>query len=83
MRDTLDIMLFSVLRDRIGEAVISVKFVEEMTGADLLDQVAARYPLIASYRSVIRLAVNQEYSDESISLSITDEVALIIPVSGG
>ncbi len=53
------------------------------TGTDLLDHLEAQYPVLGDYRPVLRLAVNQEYVPETVTLADGDEVALITPVSGG
>ncbi len=79
----LDVLLFSVLRQRVGQGRLAVDLEAPLTGAALLDYLAARYPAIGAYRGVIRLAVNQEYVPESVALCDGDEVALITPVSGG
>ncbi len=79
----LRVLLFSVLRERLGCSELEVCVPAPATGARLLDQLAIQYPTIAAYRKVIRLAVNQEYAAESIELQESDEIALITPVSGG
>jgi len=79
----LRVLLFSTLRERVGSSEIEVSIPSPATGRRLLDQLAARYPAIAAYRPVVRLAVNQEYVPESVELHENDEIALITPVSGG
>ncbi len=80
---TLDVLLFSVLRQRVGEGRLTLRLDAPVTGGALLDHLAARYPAVGAYRAVIRLAVNEEYAPESVVLADGDEVALITPVSGG
>ncbi len=80
---TFQVLLFSVLRQRIGEGSLTLDLETPATGADLLDHLQAQYPVIADYRTVLRLAVNQEYVPETVTLADGDEVALITPVSGG
>ena len=80
---TFQVLLFSVLRQRIGEGSLTLNLEMPATGADLLDHLEVQYPVIGDYRSVLRLAVNQEYVPESVTLADGDEVALITPVSGG
>ena len=80
---TFQVLLFSVLRQRIGEGSLTLDLETPATGADLLDLLQAQYPVIADYRTVLRLAVNQEYVPETVTLADGDEVALITPVSGG
>jgi len=78
-----EVLLFSVLRQRLGKSHITVVIEEGMNGADLLDRLSEQYPALAPYRSMIRLAVNQVYVSEAVPLFQGDEIALITPVSGG
>ncbi len=80
---TLDVLLFSVLRQEVGRSALTVKVEAPVTGTALLDHLEDLYPAIGPYRSVVRLAVNQEYSPDDVLLVDGDEVALITPVSGG
>lgn len=77
------VLLFSVLRDRLGTEALELSLEPPVTGADLLDRLADEHPAIAAYRSVVRLAVNQSYAPAATPLDDGDEVALITPVSGG
>lgn len=83
MSTTVHVLLFSVLRERVGRAQLEQPLPDPPTGAQLLADLATSYPATAGYRSVIRLAVNGEYVPEVVRLSPGDEVALITPVSGG
>ena len=80
---TFDVLLFSVLKQKVGEGRLRLHFEAPVTGEDLLDHLVGRYPIIGDYRSVVRLAVNQEYVPGTVVLQEGDEVALITPVSGG
>lgn len=82
-RIDVEVLLFSVLREQIGQDVLRVALQEPVTGRDLLERLAEQYAPIADYRRIVRLAVNQEYVDETHSINEGDEVALITPVSGG
>ena len=77
------VLLFSVLRERVGRASLELHFERAIRGADVLDRLEAQYPAVRAYRSVIRLAVNEAYADPGVRLEDGDEVALITPVSGG
>ncbi|ARA92321.1 molybdopterin synthase sulfur carrier subunit [Rhodothermaceae bacterium RA] len=77
------VLLFSVLREKVGRAAVDVAVPAPATGSALLDALEAAHPAVAAYRPVIRLAVNQTYVPESVDLQEGDEVALITPVSGG
>ena len=80
---TVRVLFFSVLRQRVGEGRLTLRLDAPASGADLLDRLEAQYPAISAYRPVLRLAVNEEYVPETVSLAEGDEVALITPVSGG
>lgn len=77
------VVLFSVLRDRVGTDALDVALDAPATGTDLLDRLAAEHPPIAAHRPALRLAINQSYAPADTRLRDGDEVALITPVSGG
>lgn len=77
------VLLFSVLRERVGKQTLSVTLTPPATGRTLVRHLESVYPGIAPYRDVIRLAVNEVYSTDDTLLNTGDEVALITPVSGG
>lgn len=79
----LRVLLFSVLRDRLGTDALTLTLDSPVTGADVVDHLADAHPVVEEYRSVIRLAVNQSYVPRDTELHDRDEVALITPVSGG
>jgi len=79
----IDVLLFSVLREEVGESAFSLDVPSGCTGSVLLDQLAADHPAIHRFREHIRLAVNASYSSEDVVLRDCDEVALITPTSGG
>jgi len=80
---TLKILLFSILKEKVGQDSIELNVASSLTGEQLLDKLSSDYDPIRSYRKVIRLAVNESYVDESVELTNGDEIALITPVSGG
>jgi len=80
---TIDVLLFSVLKEKVGHEKVAVDVPEGSTGADVLDALSTAYPVLAPYRSFIRLAVNHSYVADTVVVQPTDEVALITPVSGG
>ena len=77
------VLLFSVLRERVGQDTLELDVPEGMTGAELLDQLAEAHDVIRAYRAHIRLAVNAAYADAAVALMEGDEIALITPTSGG
>lgn len=79
----VQVLLFSVLKEKLECASLEVALERSATGKDLLDLLAGAHQAVSDYRSVIRLAVNAAYVREDFVLSDGDEVALITPVSGG
>jgi len=77
----LKVKAFGVTKDYLGgkEAVIEM---EGRTVGDLRAELNERYPQLLGLRSLY-IAVNRDYADENRVLEITDEIALIPPVSGG
>ncbi len=80
---TIRVLLFSVLRERLGASQIDIPLAKGCDTSDLLLNLIETYPEIRSYAPATRLAVNEEYVDRVVDLADGDEVALITPVSGG
>lgn len=79
----IPIKLFAYLAEAIAPE-ISVALPTEIKKEDLLAIVAKTYPNYAAEIENCSVAVNQNFvQDKTISLTKTDEVALIPPVSGG
>ncbi|MGK2284660.1 molybdopterin converting factor subunit 1 [Pedomonas sp. V897] len=83
----MKLLYFSWVRERIGrdEEDLALPAGVATVGA-LLDWLATRGPGYAAAladRRAIRVAVNQDYADESHPLAPHDEVALFPPVTGG
>jgi sulfur-carrier protein len=72
---------FGITKDLLGgrEAFIEIS---GGTVADLRAALAERYPQLSGLRSLF-IAVNNDYADDTLLLNISDEIALIPPVSGG
>ncbi|MEM8487877.1 MAG: MoaD/ThiS family protein [Bacteroidota bacterium] len=79
----VQVLLFSMLREKLGRTSLEVSLEPGATGKDLLDQLCEQYTEICAYQQVVRLAVNASYVKDDVVLEAGDEVALITPVSGG
>jgi molybdopterin converting factor subunit 1 len=79
----VQVLFFSVVKERLGQDKYQMDFSEIPTGTDLLNELETRFPALKPFRPFIRLAVNQTYVAENILLADGDEVAIITPVSGG
>jgi len=65
-----------------GMARLSVTLAEGATGADLLEYLRDQYPDAARLESAV-LVSNGEHISHSATLSDGQEVALLLPISGG
>jgi sulfur-carrier protein len=80
---TVTVHLFAAARDLVGSPTVSIDLPAGATVASLRHELATRYPALASLLSRSAVAVNQEYAEDSVTLSPGDELAVIPPVSGG
>lgn len=53
------------------------------TVQDLIDALLKEYPVLQSYSTVIKTAVNRKYATPETRLRGGDEVAVLPPVAGG
>jgi molybdopterin converting factor subunit 1 len=77
----IEVQYFAVLRERAGVGRETVS-TAAATAADLYDELAARHEF-GLPRAMLRVAVNDEFCDWSVSLQPNDRVVFIPPVAGG
>ena len=77
------VQLFAKLRDIAAASDVAVELPTHATVAELRHAIIVNYPNMATLLDHCRIAVNQEFADDSHVLTPTDEVAIIPPVSGG
>ena len=78
------VLLFASLKDAVQTSSISVVAAEpRVSVADLLRLCGEQFPALSPYLPYVRVAVNFEYSNNEQSVSFTDEIAFLPPVSGG
>ena len=75
------IIAFGITKELLGGRVASIEIKGQTVGA-LRTELNERYPQLLNLRSLL-IAVNNDYADEDVLLSPSDEIALIPPVSGG
>jgi len=82
--ETIEVRLlyFAQLRDRFGESEL-FSLPKGARGQDLMSRLGERIPSLVPLLKASRLAVNCEYADRDQVLQEGDEVAIILPVSGG
>ncbi len=79
---TVQVKLFSIVKDSVGESSILLDLDDNSTAKDALGKIVHKNEEKLSGLP-IRIAVNQCYVDEEYLLDNGDEVAMIPPVSGG
>ena len=77
----IEVQYFAVLRERAGLSRETVE-TAAATAADLYDELATRHDF-GLPRSLLRVAVNDEFADWSRPLAAGDRVVFIPPVAGG
>ncbi len=81
MRVTM--LYFAAARERAGCGSEVLDLPEGATTRAALDLACAKHPALQAVRSRLRIAVDQEFSENERPLRDGAEVALIPPVSGG
>jgi molybdopterin converting factor subunit 1 len=79
----IQVLYFAVFRERLGTSEQSLDLPDRATVADAIAALAKQHPLIAQLRGRFRVAVNQDFVEETQPLQTGDELALIPPVAGG
>lgn len=77
----LKLICFGITRDITGS--FQKEFdLNGTTVNELKEQLVAQFPTFSKLKS-LRIAINEEYAEDTFELSEKDEVVLIPPVSGG
>jgi molybdopterin converting factor subunit 1 len=79
----ISVKLFAVARQRAGASTVDVEVPAVATAGQLRRALAEQCPKLKDILPHSRIAVANEYADDSVPVSATVEVALIPPVSGG
>ena len=74
---------YSYFKDLVGCSETVETLPSDSTLADLLKNLAARFPRLAEMQKSMLLAVGVEYQPRTYRLSEGDEVSLFPPVQGG
>ena len=75
------VMYFSILREKVGKREEEISFKGNVR--ELKSFIKNKYPEVSEIIESSRIAVNEEYVDESYIISDNDRIAFIPPVSGG
>ncbi len=77
------VLLFAQLAEDLGKNQVTLEVADGATLADALAALADEHEAIATMRSTLAMAVNEQYCASTTVLKDGDTVALIPPVSGG
>lgn len=77
------VRLFAIARQLAGRAEVEVRLPEPATVADLRRAMAEQHPGLTPIIERVRIAVEDEYTDDADPLPVDARLALIPPVSGG
>ena len=79
----IHVLYFAVFRERLGTSEESLELADGANVGAAVATLAARHPAIAQLRGRFRVAVNQDFVEDTQLLQDGDELALIPPVAGG
>src|SRR5689334_23850572 len=79
----VQVLYFAVFRERLGRDGEALELAPGATVRDAIDALAAKHAPIAQLRGRFRVAVNQDFVEDTHVLGAGDELALIPPVAGG
>jgi len=77
------VLLFARPREVLGTGSLELELAHGSTAGDVFDLLVLRAPELARMKSVIRPAVDSQYSTWASELREGSEVALIPPTAGG
>ncbi len=78
----MKVLCFGVAKDIVGGAELNIEGQHAQNVSELKEYLNKTFPKFLEYKSYM-VAVNQAYANDEISISDSDEIALIPPVSGG
>ncbi len=80
----MNVLFFGIAKDIVGssEITFSDEFKKPNSVAALKANLINSFPELSKLTS-LAVAVNSEYAEDDVSLTVGDEIAIIPPVSGG
>ncbi len=78
----MKVLCFGVAKEIVGSSELILDNDKGLTVGELKSYLNTAYPQFLEYKSYV-VAINQAYADDKLSISPSDEIAIIPPVSGG
>jgi molybdopterin synthase sulfur carrier subunit len=78
----VSVLAFGIAKDIFGGSSAEVDLKDVATTDDLKSELEERFPKLKALSSYM-VAVNNEYANGNEAIKVTDEIAIIPPVSGG
>jgi molybdopterin synthase sulfur carrier subunit len=78
----IEIKLFGIAKEIVNSSSLTIELSSASTVKELRNKLMSKYPRFGDLKSIM-VAVNSEYAKDDLELTVSDEVALIPPVSGG
>lgn len=78
----MKILAFGIAKEIVGGSSFEMDFNNSVNVGNLRRTLNERYPRLSQLSSYF-IAVNDEYAQNNMQISDSDEVAIIPPVSGG
>lgn len=80
---TIQVLLFAQAKQVVGQDAVNIELPDNSTVNDLLDHVVQVAPELASMKSSLLVAINNQFAGREQVIHATDAVACFPPVSGG
>lgn len=80
---TIRVRLFAAAKERAGRATIEFPSDSVASVADIRGRLSNELPALSGLIAISRFAVNDRYVSDAHPVGVSDEIALIPPVSGG
>jgi molybdopterin converting factor subunit 1 len=77
------VQLFARAKDLAGADTVELDLPDDATVGDLRRHLASAYPSLAGLLERSALAVANEFAEDTLTLPLRAEIALLPPVSGG
>lgn len=79
----VSVKIFSLLREKMGTDELAVSVNDNAIANDVIQHLGTTYPQLLEYLPYARLAVNCTYSTGEELIDENDEIAILLPSSGG